>query len=99
MKQSNIDAIKRVVIPIAKTYGIKRAYLFGSHARGSATADSDIDILIDKGSLKGLIQYFSFVNALEDAFKCHVDVVTTAISDKEFLSNIRSDEVLLYEED
>ena len=45
-----------------------------------------------------MLGYFSFVYDLEDEFNCHVDVVTTGISDKEFLDIIKQDEVLLYEE-
>ena len=39
-----------------------------------------------------------FVNELEDTLNCHVDVVTTGIQDKKFLSEIAKDEILLYEE-
>ena len=98
MKQLNVTEIRKTVVPIAKTYGIKRASLFGSYARGDASVNSDVDILIDKGHLRGLIQYFSFVHELEAALQCHVDVVTSAIDDKNFLSDIKRDEVLLYEE-
>ena len=47
--------------------------------------------------MRGLIQYFSFVYDLEDTFGCHVDVVMDGIENKEFLSRIQGDEVLLYE--
>jgi hypothetical protein len=38
-----------------------------------------------------------FVQELEDAFGCHVDVISDGIDDTAFLDRIRKDEVLLYE--
>lgn len=45
----NMDIIQSVLSPIAKDYGVKRLYLFGSFAKGTAHEGSDIDILIEKG--------------------------------------------------
>lgn len=59
-----IEQIKEKTIPIAKAYGINKMCLFGSYARGEATDNSDVDIYIDKGKLRSLIQYFAFVNEL-----------------------------------
>ena len=42
----DIITIKKIIGPIAKSYGIKRIYLFGSYAKGTATRNSDIDLLI-----------------------------------------------------
>ena len=95
----SIDEIRQKVIPVAKKYGIKRLSLFGSYARGEADSESDVDFLIDSGHLRGMINYFSFVFALEDKLKCHVDVVMDGSSDKEFLAKIKNDEVLIYEEE
>ena len=39
-----------------------------------------------------------FIDELENALDCHVDVVTTGIEDKKFLSKIMQEGVLLYEE-
>lgn len=94
----SIDEIKSKAVPVAKDYGISKLSLFGSYARGEATDDSDIDFYIDKGKLRGLLQYFSFVDDLENALKCHVDVVTTSIEDKAFLGNIVKEGIVLYEE-
>ena len=94
-----IEEIKEKVIPVAKKYGVKKLWLFGSYARGEADAESDVDFLIDGGKMRGMIKYFGFVLDLEDIFQCHVDVVTTGISDKNFLTEIKNDEVLLYEEE
>lgn len=93
-----INEIKNKTTPIAKAYGIGRMSLFGSYARGEAKEDSDIDLYIERGRLKSLLQYFAFIDELEDVLNCHVDVVTTGIEDKQFLSAIMKEGVLLYEE-
>lgn len=93
----SIEEIKNKAIPIAKSYGIGRMSLFGSYARGEANDASDIDLYIDKGNLRSLIQYYSFIHELETALQCHVDVVTTGIQDKAFLEQIAKDGVMLYE--
>lgn len=94
----SLDEIKAKTVYIAKNYGIKRMSLFGSYARGEADDNSDVDLFIEKGRLKSLIQYFMFVGELEESLKCHVDVVTTGIEDKQFLAKIQAEGVLIYEE-
>ena len=49
-----IPEIKNIVCPLAKEYGAERVYLFGSYARGESTKNSDIDLRIDKGNIRGL---------------------------------------------
>lgn len=92
-----IEEIKNKAVPIAKKYGVKKLSLFGSYARGEADEKSDVDFLFEKGEMSGYIKYFGFVNDLEDEFGCHVDAVSEGISDKEFLAEIKNDEVILYE--
>ena len=94
-----IDDIRNKTVPIAKEFGITRMSLFGSYARGEATDDSDVDLYIDRGKLSNLLQYFAFVDELENVLHRHVDVVTTGIEDKQFLSAIMQDGVLLYEDE
>ncbi len=93
-----INKIKNKTTPIAKTYGIEKMSLFGSYARGEAKDGSDVDLYIERGRLKSLLQYFAFIDELENALDCHVDVVTTGIENKTFLSKIMQEGVLLYEE-
>ena len=79
-----IEEIKQKAIPIAQEYGVDSMSLFGSYARGEASEDSDLDFFIDRGDIKGLLDYIGFVQDLEDIFHCHVDVVSTGIEDKSF---------------
>ena len=93
----DIETIRAKTVPIAKKYGVRRMSLFGSYARGEADDQSDVDLILAKGKIIGL-QYIGFIDDLEDELGCHVDVVSTGISDKKFLAEIKKDEVLLYEE-
>lgn len=92
-----IEEIKNKIAPIARDYGINSISLFGSYAKGKANENSDLDFIMDKGELTGLIQYISLVNALEKEFNCHVDLISKGSSNKKFLVSIENDEVLLYE--
>ncbi len=41
-----VDELKKKILPVAKKHNIEEIYLFGSYARGEATIDSDIDLLL-----------------------------------------------------
>jgi len=55
---------------------VRHAALFGSAARGEATPDSDIDILIDLEPTApiGLFEYVGITQYLDDLFSVPVDV-------------------------
>ena len=92
----SIEEIKDIVSALAAQYGAGRVFLFGSYARGDATANSDIDLRIDKGSIRGL-QLGGLAADLEDAFGMSVDLIPTVSLDEAFLHAISDDEVLIYE--
>lgn len=94
-----IEEIKQKAVPIAKKYGVKKFSLFGSYARGDADEKSDVDFIFNggNGQIKSYFNYLDFVFDLEDEFKCHVDLISEGISDKDFLEEIKNDEVILYE--
>ena len=91
-----LDEIKAIAAPIARQYGVAAMYLFGSYARGDMTSGSDIDLRIDKGSIRGF-QLAGLLLDLEDSLGVPVDLVPTTSLDSHFLDSIRKDEVLLYE--
>ncbi|MCL1803259.1 MAG: nucleotidyltransferase family protein [Eubacteriaceae bacterium] len=73
-----IDQLAEIITPIARKYELNAVYIFGSYARGEATPESDIDVLIDKDGTKtkGLYKTIALQNDLEEATGKHVDLVT-----------------------
>jgi len=75
-----IEIIKAKAIPILKTYGVNRAYLFGSFARGEQNQNSDIDLLVEysSDSERTLFKALELKYELEDTLQRKVDVLTEA---------------------
>ena len=80
-----IIQVKELIEPIADKYGLSAVYLFGSYANGSATEDSDIDILIDKtgSSLVGMFAMGGLYNDLCKAVGKNISLVTTNALEQE----------------
>jgi len=72
MSKIELTKLKKIL----KQQGVKSAGLFGSFARGEATAKSDIDLLIDFGKGKTLFDLAGLKFALEDELGRKVDLVT-----------------------
>ena len=92
-----IEQIKSITAPIAASYGVKSLSLFGSYARGEATDDSDIDLLLDWTGIASGWEVGGLYSDLCDALGKELDMVTTTGAEAVFLSRIRNDEVKLYE--
>ena len=60
-KISTLSELQTLLAPVFVRYGVRRAVLFGSYAKGQATEQSDVDLLVDSG-LRGL----AFFGLLED---------------------------------
>ena len=92
----SVEDIRRIVSPIADKYGVERMYLFGSYARGDNTSDSDVDLRVDRGRVRGMQMAF-LLSELEDALHLPVDLLSTSVLDNQFLRSIHGEERLLYE--
>ncbi|MPW25999.1 nucleotidyltransferase [Alkalibaculum sp. M08DMB] len=92
----SIDDLKEIIVPIAEKYHISKVYLFGSFAREDNNEQSDIDLRIEKGELKGMFALCGFYAEVEEALKMKVDILTTGSLDEEFLKEIEKYEVMLY---
>ena len=93
----SVGEIRDIVNPIASRYGIERMYLFGSYARGEAKAESDIDLRVDTGKLRGLFALGGLYADLEERFGKKLDLLTTRSLDRRFLDSIAKEEILIYE--
>ncbi len=96
VKNYTVDEIKSIVEPIARKYGVASIYLFGSYARGDATENSDVDLRIEKGSLRGMFALCGLYTEIAEALQTEVDILTTGSFDEETLCKIKKEEVLLY---
>ena len=95
-KVYSIEEIKSIAQPIASRYNINALYLFGSYARGEATSQSDLDFRVDRGQMTDMLELGGLYSDLEAGFQKKLDVLTTQMLSPEFLSRIKSEEVLVY---
>lgn len=63
------------IVPILLKYGVKRAALFGSYARGDYDEKSDVDVLFEPPQGMGM-GVASLHRDLEDSLKKKVDLVS-----------------------
>jgi len=74
--QKRIEKLKRKIVPILKKYGVVRAGIFGSYARGEQKKNSDIDILVKiKNRGLTLLGFIHLKYEIEDVLKKRVDLV------------------------
>lgn len=92
----SIPLIKERVTSVCKKYPIRKAYLFGSYARGEATEKSDVDIRIE-GNFKSFFTLGGIYSDLEDALGTEIDLLSRLPDSERFRQNLSRDEVLLYE--
>ena len=91
-----LQAIKKYLID----QPVKKAYLFGSHARGTANAASDIDILVELDHTKPIGLHFVRMQLeLETLLRTKVDLLSDKGISKYIRPYIEGDKQLIYEKD
>ena len=73
MAPYSIEELRNIVSPIARAHGVASVSLFGSYAKGVATARSDVDLLVDSG-LRGLA-FFGLLEQVTEALDTPVDLI------------------------
>lgn len=101
-----IEQLKDRIAPVALKYNLPAVYLFGSYAKGEATEDSDVDILVDKTgtALRGMFAMGGLYNDLSEAVGKPIDLVTTGALEQEstkertpwFVENLNNEKVKIY---
>ncbi len=103
-KQEAITQIKKLTEPIFKEYGVEKAYVFGSYARGDYNQDSDIDIIIVAKNIRSLLIIGAILEALKQVLKREVDLIEEECFEEdnmeeweqEFYNNIKKERVIIY---
>lgn len=96
----DIETIKNSVAEDCRTFAVKRLDVFGSIARGEASGDSDIDLLVEfkEPDNHPAQRFFGFLHRLEDRFHCKIDLLTpTGLRNPYIQKRVFSERVTIYE--
>jgi len=94
-----LEVRERIRAYFATQKAVKRAWLFGSFARGDQDENSDVDILIDvdKEAHLTLFDLAEYQETLQKALQRKVDFAMTGALRDAFRKNIANDLVLIHE--
>jgi predicted nucleotidyltransferase len=102
-----IEQLKERIAPLAVKYDLPAVYVFGSYARGEATENSDVDILIDKtgSTIKSLFDRAALYNDLNETLSKNVDLITISGIEQDdvkkrtpwFVENLNRERIAIYE--
>ena len=98
-----ISKIKRLLEETIKEANlknkIKKAYLFGSYARGEETEKSDIDLRIESDNRFNLfdLSELSYLLRIKSGKKIDIATQEPSEMDQVFYDSIRKDEICIYE--
>ncbi len=94
------DELKSLVEPVCREFNVKRLDVFGSSTQGTATASSDVDLLVEfqEPEISPAKRFFGLLHQLEDLLGCPVDLLTTvSLRNPYFRKRVLGERVLLYE--
>lgn len=92
----SVEDIKRVCADIFASYQVDFCYLFGSYAKGYATEESDVDLLVSTETTG--LQYFEMVERLRQGLHKKVDLLDTKqlVVNEELLQEVLKDGIKIY---
>ena len=68
-----VPQLRETLAPVFARYGIRRAVLFGSYGKGTATEKSDVDLLVDSG-----LRFVGFLDDVQRTVGKEVDLFDVA---------------------
>jgi len=71
----NVEEYKKIILPVLNRYLIKRAAIFGSFAKGTASIDSDVDLLIEPQHGFTLFKMLELEDEISQVLNRKVDIV------------------------
>lgn len=93
----SLGEVADLLRPILSRYHARGASLFGSYARGQASADSDLDVIVHGGPEFRRTDVFSIAEDLFEATGKRVDVYdeTEVSGDSDFARRARRESVVI----
>jgi predicted nucleotidyltransferase len=97
-RSSPVRIPARALAAIARAHHLQRVRLFGSAARGSLGASSDLDVLVEPRSdaALSLLDLARLEAELEGLLDRHVDIATTGNLDSDVRDRIEKEAVTLF---
>jgi hypothetical protein len=96
--KTNTEKMKRKIISILRRHDVVKAAIFGSYARGEAKKGSDLDLLVQFGRGKSLLDLAGLQIAPEESLKMKVDVLTYNSPHPLLKDRILDEQEVFYEE-
>ena len=91
----SIEEIRERIAPILEKWGVRRASVFGSYARGEADDNSDVDILVELSEDMSLMDLVELKLEIEDAIGKRVDLVEFDAVKPSIRKSVMEDQVAL----
>ena len=94
MTRDDVLSLLREHKPVlTQRFGVQRLALFGSMARDTARADSDVDVLVGFDGPATPDAYFGVQFYLEDLLGCAIDLVTERALREQFRPYVERDAI------
>ena len=98
-KVYTIDELKSILKEILKNFAVKKAILFGSYAKNTQTAKSDIDLVIDSEGKLLNIYFYGLLEDLVQKLQKNVDLfeISEIQKDSRIYNDIKNEGEIVYE--
>ena len=93
------EELEIILEDILKDFAVKKAILFGSYAKNSATPNSDIDLVIDSEGKLLNINFYGLLEDLVQRLQKDIDLfeISEIHKDSRIYNDIQSEGVIVYE--
>ena len=95
-----LEDIKKAALPACREFDVRRLDAFGSIARDTTNASSDVDLLVEfrEPSRSPAKRFFGLLHQLEDTLGCEVDLLTMAsLRNPYFRARVLRERIPVYE--
>ena len=93
----DIQQIENQLISILQKHGAVKIGIFGSYARGEASPESDLDLLVDFSSRKSLLTLVRIKRELSETLGIDIDLLTEAAISPHMINDIKKQQRIIYQ--